>query len=94
MSLSRMEQLLQDNLELAEENNRLLRQLRRAVRASFWARIILWAIVIALPLLLLRPVLNAVVPATGDGAGPFGLFPSLEDAEKFREILDSGSLAQ
>jgi hypothetical protein len=92
ITLSRIEQQLQDNLELAEENNRLLRQVRRSLRVSFWLRILIWAVVIILPILLLGPILNAIIPATGDAAGPLGL-PSVEDLERLREAFDSANLS-
>lgn len=93
MAMSRIEQLLEENTALAEENNKILRQLRRATRAAFWTRLILWAIVIILPILLLRPFINALVPVTGDGTAPLGL-PSKEQIERLMRTYESGELGQ
>jgi hypothetical protein len=88
MSMARIEQLLEENLQLAEENNRLLRDLRRVGRWGFWLRLLLWAAVIILPFLLLRPILTTLVPgATNDGAG-FSIF-GLPNQEQLKDVLDA-----
>ncbi|MEA2701407.1 MAG: hypothetical protein QOE22_116 [Candidatus Parcubacteria bacterium] len=88
MQLTRIEQLLQDNLEATREVNELVRDLRRWGRLGFWFRIVIWAAVIILPLLLLRPILQTLIPAAGTGGAGSGFFgfPSQSDIE---EALDS-----
>lgn len=86
MTLARVEQLLEENLELAEENNRLLRELRRAGRISFWLKLVLWAAVLILPFLLIGPLLEALVPAASGSQGSSFLgFPS---PDQLQEALD------
>lgn len=85
MQLTRIEQLLEENLEVAQETNEMLRDLRRTARWGFWLRLLVWAAVIILPFLLLKPILETLVPATGTGSGPFG-FPS---QEQLKEVLDA-----
>jgi hypothetical protein len=88
MAMTRIEQLLEDNLELAEENNRILRDLRRVGRWGFWLRLLLWAAVIILPFLLLRPIISTLIPgATSDGAG-FSVF-GLPNQEQLKDVLDA-----
>ena len=97
ITLARLEQLMEENLELAEENHRMLKEMRRMGRVSFWTRVVLWALVIILPLLLLKPVLNMLFPVTGDDTVP-GLnvpgFPSKEDIERAIRTYESGELAE
>lgn len=86
MSLTRLEQLLEENIELTEENNRLIREVRTTARVGFWLRIVLWAAVIILPFLLIGPIISALIPAASGGAGTsFGL-PS---AEQFQALLEA-----
>ena len=92
MTLTRVEQLLEETRELAEENNRLLRDLRRTARMGFWFKVLLWAAVIILPFLLLKPILETLVPAarTGDqGVGVFGL-PSEAQLEGIIDAYQGG----
>lgn len=84
MQLARIEQLLEENLEIAEETNNMLRDLRRWNRAGFWFRVLVWAAVIVLPFLLLKPIIETLVPSLGGntpGNGFFGL-PSQADIER------------
>lgn len=84
--LSRLEELLEDNLHLAKENNRILRDMRRTGRIAFWAKVILWTVVLILPIFLIGPFLRYISPLTG-GVIPtstttlFGI-PSSEQVEK------------
>lgn len=89
MQLARVEQLLQENLEVAHETNAMLRDMRRTARWGFWLRVVVWAAVIILPLLILKPILETLVPATGAGSGFFG-FPSQADLEKALDSYQNG----
>lgn len=85
MKIARIEQLLEENLELAEENNKLLIDMRRAARWGLFIKIIVWAAIIILPLLLLKPIIETLLPSAA-GSDPAGLnifgFPSQEDIER------------
>ena len=93
MTLTRVEQLLQENLELSEENNKLLRDLRRTARLGFWFKLLIWAAVIILPFLLLKPILETLVPATGAGEAGFSIF-GLPSQDQLEGVIDAyqGSL--
>lgn len=77
IQLARLEQLLEENLELAEENNKLLREMRRWSRLGVFVKVILWAAVIILPFLLLKPVIEQLFPAATGISDP-----------AFQEVLD------
>jgi hypothetical protein len=87
MTLARVEQLLKDNLELTQENNRLIREVRRTGRVSFWFRLALWVIVLILPFLLIGPLLQALVPAAG-GSGSGSLF-GLPSSSQLQEVFEA-----
>lgn len=85
MQLNRIEHLLQENLEVAQETHDMVRDLRRTAWWGFWLRVLVWAAVIILPFLLLKPILETLVPSAGTGSGIFG-FPSQED---LKGVLDA-----
>jgi hypothetical protein len=86
MQLTRIEQLLQENLEAAQETNDMIRDMRRTARWGFWLKVLVWAAVIILPFLLLKPILETFVPAAaGSGTGVFG-FPS---GDELKGVLDA-----
>ncbi|HEY0010718.1 MAG TPA: hypothetical protein VGB97_02260 [Candidatus Paceibacterota bacterium] len=90
LTLARMQQLLEENLELAEENNQLLRKMRRMGRL----RMVGWILLIILPFLLLIPVMNVLIPSTGgEDSGIFGL-PTVERVQRALEALQSQEIGE
>lgn len=85
-AFSRLEQLLQDTLEVAEENNELLHKIQRQARWSFWGKIIIWVLVLGLPLLFLGPILKSIVPYTG--TAPHSVF-GLPSAEQLDAVISA-----
>lgn len=86
--IARLEQLLEETKEIAEENNQLLREIRRNWRISFWIKVALWAAVIILPFLLIKPILDAIVPAVNgqqNGVGVFGV----PDTAELQQLIDT-----
>ncbi len=73
-TISRLEQLVQDSIDLAEENNKLLRSLVRTTRFAFWAKALMWVVVIILPFIFLGPLVRTLVPAYNTGATGGNLF--------------------
>ncbi|VAW32362.1 hypothetical protein MNBD_CPR01-495 [hydrothermal vent metagenome] len=78
--------LLEENLNLAKENNRLLKSARRAVRLSFIGKLIFWIIVLGIPTYLymtyFAPMISSIMSSAGITSGGsitkvFGL-PSVE----------------
>ncbi|CAN5707529.1 hypothetical protein BH11PAT2_BH11PAT2_06300 [soil metagenome] len=76
-NISRLEQLIQDSIELAEENNKLLRSLLRTSRFAFWAKAFMWVVILILPFFLLGPLVKTLIPSadTSKAGSIFG-FPS------------------
>lgn len=90
--ITRLEETLDELLELAEENNKILIKMERAARWSFWGRLLIWILVLALPFIVLAPFLHALVPGLSgmEGKGLFGL-PSGEQTKALFEAYKSGS---
>lgn len=87
-TISRLEQLLEDNLELAEENNKMLLQIRSSQRWSFWGKLVLWILVLGLPVLFLGPILRSVLPAPYQDAQSKSVF-GLPSAEQVKALLQA-----
>ena len=89
-----LERLVKETRQLAEDNNRLLRRIRRDALLGFVARIVLWLIVLGVPLFFLGTYLGPIMDAlSGSGnqsltPGLFGL-PSEEQVNKLIEQYQS-----
>ena len=62
VSLDELYELVEENLKLAEDTNRILRDVRRTGRIAFWAKVILWTLVLALPFIFIGPILDYLEP--------------------------------
>ena len=91
--LTHIEQRVDELLEITEENNELLRQARREARLGIVVRVAIWAIVLALPFLLIGPILSAIMPVGVTGGGLFGL-PSGDQLRDMFETYRSLELPQ
>jgi len=89
--IAQLETKLEDLSETAEENNELLRSIRTTLRWSFWGRLLIWVIVLALPFIVLGPLLRAVVPGISgtESKSVFGL-PSSQEVRALMDAYKSG----
>ena len=87
-TIARLEQEIAEVREIVEENNELLREMRRNGRIGFWVKTAIWIIVLALPFILIGPLLNALVPATAGGQSGVGLF-GVPSPDQIQETLNS-----
>jgi len=55
------EELIRENIRLTKENNRLLKKLWKAEKWGFWSRVIIFAIIIGLPVLVYQYYLSDVL---------------------------------
>ncbi len=85
-TLARLEQTLEDLQDAVEENNRILRRIQRTSNWSFWGRILIWLIVLALPFLVLGPIIHALIPVAYTN-GESGSFLGLPSAEQLQELI-------
>lgn len=87
-----LQKLLEENLELNKENNKILRRMERNSLISFFAKIFLWLILLGLPLIFLgpylKPLFGLLTGAPADpGASPLGV-PS---ESQLQQLLDAYS---
>ena len=69
----KLERLLRENLKLAKENRRMLRQIRRGM---FWGgilRLVIWAIILGVPVILYLYFLQPYVDAALELYSSFGI---------------------
>jgi|CXWL01.1.fsa_nt_gi hypothetical protein len=89
--LARIEDLLTRNLEVAEETKNILKEMRRNSLIAFWFKVVLWAAVLILPLLFIKPLLNSIFPVTkGETGVNVSTFPTQEDIQKALELYTQG----
>ena len=91
-----LKRMLDETHALAKDNHRMLRAIRRDQWFSFFARIIIWIIVLALPLYLYQQYVEPLVTKFSAVSGfatssaPFNLPTTAE----FQKLLDSYKVGQ
>lgn len=86
-TVSRLEQLLEDTLELAEENNKMLHRIERTARWSFWTKAIMWIAVLVLPFLLIGPLLHTLLPISDTAGAGHGSIFGIPSPEQLKGML-------
>lgn len=91
-----IEKLLEENLAVAKDNNRLLREMRRNAILGLIAKVVIWLVILGVPLFFLStylgPLMEAVsgqASASGLPSGLFGL-PSEEQLNRLIEEYKAG----
>ncbi|MES2668213.1 MAG: hypothetical protein V4644_00780 [Patescibacteria group bacterium] len=84
--------LLEENLAVAKDNNRLLREMRRNAILGLILKIVIWLVILGVPLLVLSsylgPLMEAVSAPAGSGAqAPAGLF-GLPSQAQMSELIE------
>lgn len=86
-----LEALLEENIAVTRENNRLLRELRRNALLGFIARIVIWLILLGVPLLFissyLAPIIETMSGKVESGQIPTGVF-GLPSSEQIQQLID------
>ena len=80
--IARLETELKEVREIVEENNEIIRDLRRIGRIAFWGKVIIWVLVLVVPFILFSTVL---APYLSGSSNLFGL-PS---PEQIQQVLDA-----
>ncbi|HRH55955.1 MAG TPA: hypothetical protein PK609_03775 [Candidatus Paceibacterota bacterium] len=83
--------LLEENIAVTKENNRLLREMRRNAILGLIAKVVIWLVILGVPLFFLStylgPLLETVSGQEGGGQLPAGLF-GVPNEEQVQQILD------
>lgn len=85
-----LKRLLEENLAVTKETNKLLRQMRREAIIGNLVRLALYLVILGLPIFFLSqylgPLLNAVTaPGEGESSGIF-VAPTPEQLESLKEL--------
>ncbi|MBU0750033.1 hypothetical protein KKH15_00765 [Patescibacteria group bacterium] len=80
-TIEELERLLKATYGIVEENNRMVREMRRWARIAFWTKVFVWIVVLFLPLYLY----SAFLAPWLSGTNMLGL-PS---ADHFQALLDA-----
>jgi hypothetical protein len=70
-----LKKLLEENLAVAKDNNRLLREMRRNAILGLIAKIVIWLIVLGVPLFFLSAYLGPILDALSGKADPEKTIP-------------------
>jgi len=89
-----MKKLIEETHALAKDNHDMLRRIRRDQWLGFVGRVIVWAIVLALPLYLYQQYMQPIVArfsstSTTTTSGMFGI-PTSADLQKLINSFKSG----
>lgn len=68
--------MLKETLELERENNTLLKRMQKVGRIAFWSKVVIYAILIGLPLLLIAPLMSYLGSLTESVSTDQGLLNS------------------
>ena len=89
-----LKQMIEETRALAKDNHRMLRAIRRDQWLGFVGRIIVWAIVLALPLYLyqqyLQPIVAKISATPGEFASGLLGFPTSAEVQKLINSLKVG----
>jgi hypothetical protein len=81
-AIRRIEDLLEDQMEIVEDTNKVVHSIRRTNRYAFFAKIILWTLVIVLPFIFIGPIIKSIFPTSDTtGVNVFGI-PSIPEIQK------------
>jgi len=92
MPYGHLEDLLRKNLEVAEANHKILKRMERNAIIGFFAKIVIWLIVLGVPIFFLSsyiaPIMAFVTGSSGGATVPSGLF-GLPSADQIRHVLET-----
>ncbi len=91
---ARIIQLLEENLVVSKETQESLHRIERLNQFSFWAKIVLWVVVLVIPLLLIGPFLGTIEKFLTGGADTpsVGGLPSPNAVKDALDLYRSGEL--
>jgi hypothetical protein len=89
MPYAHLEELLKRSLEVAEENQKILKRMERNALIGFIAKVVVWLVLLGVPLFFLSSYLGPLVNLLTGGAGsPSGgsLIPSPEQLNELKDL--------
>ena len=86
-----LSQMLERNLELSEENNRILKNMRFMDTIGFWVKLIFWALVLGLLVIFFQPIVEFIKTTVMENPSAFGIPSSAEFQKAFGEFKGQGA---
>ncbi len=90
-----LKELVEENLRLTKDNNRMLRSMRRTARISFVWRIIFWAAILGIPTYIyityIAPMMSSIFPPGTENANPILKMLGLPSSEALRQAMHTFS---
>jgi len=89
-----IKQLIEETHALAQENNRILRAIRRSQWFGFFSKIIIWAIVLLLPLYLYQQYLQPLISKFSSSTSTPSDFLNLPTSTDVQNLINSYGVGQ
>ena len=89
MPYAHLEELLKRSLEVAEENQKILKRMERNALIGFVAKVIIWLIVLGVPIIFLSSYIGPLMAAfTGEAGNPAGVLgvPSVDQLKELKDL--------
>lgn len=71
-------QMVEHTLALEQENNRILKRMQTMNRIGFWIKLVVWALVLGLPVIFFRPIIEVTKKTIFENPTLFGIPSSSE----------------
>ncbi len=79
--LEELSELLERTLAVEEENNRILKRMQIMGRFSFWAKVVIWALILGVPVFFFQPIVDFIQSSMGESSSLLGI-PSSEQVQR------------
>lgn len=93
-----LKKLLEENLAVAKDNNRLLREMRRNAILGLIAKIVIWLVLLGVPLFFLSaylgPLMDAVTGQSANGQVIPGGFFGVPSEEQINKLIEQYQAVQ
>lgn len=79
--LEGLSSLLERTLAVEEENNRILKRMQIIGRFSFWAKVVIWSLVLGVPVFFFQPIVDFIKSSASENKALLGI-PSSEELQR------------
>ena len=88
MPYAHLEELLKRSLEVAEDNQKILKRMERNALIGFVAKVIIWLIVLGVPIIFLSSYVGPLMAAFTGEAGGHATIPGIPSGDQLKELKD------
>ncbi|MDQ1299464.1 MAG: hypothetical protein QG636_132 [Patescibacteria group bacterium] len=95
---SELKKLLEEDIAIGKDNNRLLREMRRNAILGLIAKIVIWLVLLGVPLFFLStylgPLMDAFAGQSPDGKANPGAFFGIPSEEQINSLIEQYQAVQ